>query len=84
MVNVWSTTKEGFVLKTHFLYKKKKKKKKAIFSKIVSQSKEFLGLIQAPNISKYISRNGGATIKTSRKTAHDKVFYFGAKRPFLP
>ncbi len=27
----------------------------------------------------------GATIKASRKTAHDKVFFnFGAKRPFFP
>ncbi len=41
--------------------------------------------MQAPNISKHISRNGGATIKASRKTAHDKVFFnFGAKRPFFP
>ncbi len=41
----------------------------------MSQSKDFFGLIQAPNISKHISRNGGATIKASRKTAHDKVFF---------
>ncbi len=33
------------------------------------------GLIQATNMSKHISRNGGATIKASRKTAHDKVFF---------
>ncbi len=33
------------------------------------------GLIQAPNISKHISRNRGATIKASRKTIHDKVFF---------
>ncbi len=31
------------------------------------------GLIQAANISKHISRNGGVTIKASRKTSHDKV-----------
>ncbi len=37
-------------------------------------------LIQAPNMSKHISRNGGATIKASRKTAHDKVVYFGGKK----
>ncbi len=42
------------------------------------------GLIQAPNMSKHISRNGGATIKASRKTAYDKVFYLGAERPFFP
>ncbi len=40
------------------------------------QSKDFFGLVQAPYISKHISRNGGATIKGSRKTAHDKVFFF--------
>ncbi len=47
------------------------------------QSKDFFWLIQAPYISKHIPRNGGATIKASRKTAHDKDFYFGAKRPFF-
>ncbi len=49
----------------------------------MSQSKAFFWLIQAPNISKHISRNGRATIKASRKTAHDKTNYFGAKMPFL-
>ncbi len=50
----------------------------------MSQSKDFFGLIQASYISKHISRNGGATIKASRKTAHDKVFLnFEAKRPFF-
>ncbi len=49
----------------------------------MSQSKEFYGIIQAPNIFKHISTNVGATIKASRKTAHDNVFYFGAKRPFF-
>ncbi len=44
------------------------------------QSKDFFGLIQAPYISKHISRNGGATIKASRKTAHDKVFLFCDKK----
>ncbi len=62
-------TKKSFVLKTHF------SQKNAIFSKIMSQSKDFFGLFQAPYISKHISRNGGATIKVSRKTAHDKVFF---------
>ncbi len=42
------------------------------------------GLIQAPNMSKHISRNRGATIKASQKTAHDKVYYFGAKGQFFP
>ncbi len=41
----------------------------------MSQLKDVFGLIQAPNISKHISRNGGATIKAYRKTAHDKVFF---------
>ncbi len=54
----------------------------------MSQSKDFFLLIQAPYISKHISRNEGATIKASRKTAHDKVFLFwicwGKKAIFLP
>ncbi len=49
----------------------------------MSQSKDFWGLIQAPYISKHIYRNGGATIKAPRKTDHDSLFYFGAKRPFF-
>ncbi len=57
-----------------FVFKKTVFANNAIFSKIMSQSKDCFWLIQAPNISKYISRNGGATIKASRKTAHDKVF----------
>ncbi len=36
------------------------------------------------NMSKHISRNRGATIKASQKTAHDKVYYFGAKGQFFP
>ncbi len=40
----------------------------------MSQSKDFFWLIQAPNISKNISRNGRATIKASQKTTHNKVF----------
>ncbi len=51
-----------------------------VFSKIMSQSKDFFWLIQARYISKHISRNGGATIKASRKTAHDKVFLFWGKK----
>ncbi len=50
----------------------------------MSQSKDFFWLIQAPYISKHISRNGGATIKASRKTAHDNFFLIlGQKRPFF-
>ncbi len=37
-------------------------------------------LIQAPYISKHISRNVAATIKASRKTAHDKVVLFWGKK----
>ncbi len=70
-------TKKSFCFKNPFFAKN------AIFSKIMSQSKDNFWIIQAPYISKHISRNGGATIKASRKTAPDKVFYFGAKRPFL-
>ncbi len=57
--------------------------KNALFSIIMSQSKDFFWLIQAPNISKHISRNRGATIKAFQKAAHNKVFHFGAKRPFF-
>ncbi len=50
----------------------------------MSQSKDLFWLIQAPNISKHISRNGGATIKASQKTAHDKVFFIlGQKGHFF-
>ncbi len=38
----------------------------------MSQLKDLFWLIQAPNISKHISRNGGATIKASRKIGYDK------------
>ncbi len=70
---------------TKNLYLKKVFANNAIFSKIMSQSKDFFWLIQAPNIFKYISRNGGATIKASRKTAHDKVFFIlGQKGHFPP
>ncbi len=59
---------------TKNLYLKKVFANNAIFSKIMSQSKDFFWLIPDPNISKHISRNGGATIKASRKTAHDNFF----------
>ncbi len=78
MVNVWSMTKKNCFKNLFFA-------KNAIFSKIMSQSKDFFWLIQAPYISKHISRNGGATTKASRKTAHDNFFYiFGRKGHFLP
>ncbi len=49
------------------------------------QSKDFFWFIQTANISKHISRNGGATINASRKTAHDKVFFIlGQKGHFVP
>ncbi len=49
------------------------------------ESKYLFWLFQAPYISKHISRNGGATIKASRKTAHDKVFFIlGHKGHFFP
>ncbi len=36
-------------------------------------------------MSKQISRNGGTTIKASRKTAHEKVFFIlGQKGHFFP
>ncbi len=58
-----------FVLKTHFL------KKMYYFLKTMLQSKMFFGLIQVPNTSKHIYRNKVATMKASRKTAHNKVFF---------
>ncbi len=42
----------------------------------------FGGLIQAPNMSKHISRNGEATIEASRKIAHDKVFFILGQKGF--
>ncbi len=64
---------------TKNLYFKKVFANNAIFSTIMSQSKDFFGLVQAPNISKHISRNGGATIKASRKTAHEFFKFWGKK-----
>ncbi len=65
------------------MYLKKVFAKNAIFSKIMSQSKQFFELTQAPNISMHISRNGGATLKTSRKTAHGNVFLFWGNKAIL-
>ncbi len=63
-----------------FLFKKTVFANNAIFSKIMSQSKEFFGLIQAPNISKHISRNGGATIRLLEKQLTIKFFLFWGKK----
>ncbi len=72
VVNIRSMTKKKFCDKNPF-------------SKTTVPNKTFLGLVQAPNMSKYISRNRGATIKASRKTAHDKVFLiFDQKGHFFP
>ncbi len=69
---------------TKILYLKKVFANNPIFSKIMYQSKDFFWFIQTANISKHISRNGGATIKASLKADHYKgFFYFGAKRPFF-
>ncbi len=76
MVNVWSMTKKSFCVKKPFFTKN------ALFSKIMSQIKRIVWLIQAPNISKHVSRNGGATVKASQKQLMTKSFYFAAKRPF--
>ncbi len=66
--SIGSMAKKRFgVNKKHFLAKN------ALFSKKnISQTKIFFGLIQAPNMSKHISRNRWATVKASQKTAHDK------------
>ncbi len=74
VVNIRSMTKKGFMLK--MLY----------FLKIMSQTILFLS-IQAPNMSKHISRNKEAIIKASRlleKQLMIKKKIFQAKRPFLP
>ncbi len=49
----------------------------------MSELEIFLYLTQAPNTSKQISRNKGATKKVSRKTVYDKVLNLLAKRPFF-
>ncbi len=67
-------TTSSIILDQDFVFKKTVFANNAIFSKIMSQLKDIFWLIQAPNISKHISSNGWATIKDSRKTAHDKVF----------
>ncbi len=40
----------------------------------MSELKIFFRIIQATNIYKHISRNIGATMISSKKLAHDKVF----------
>ncbi len=69
---------------TKILYLKKVFANNAMFSKIMAQSKDCFLLIQVPNISKHISRNGGATIKASRKTAHDNVFLILGQKDIFP
>ncbi len=59
---------------TKILYLKKVFAKFAIFSIKMSESKIFFRLTQATHTYKHISRNIGATMKTSRKLDHDKVF----------
>ncbi len=66
-----------------FVFEKTVFANNSIFSKIMSQSKDFFWLIQAPYISKHISRNGGAPIKASRITAHDKFGGGGQKGHFF-
>ncbi len=68
---------------TKNLYLKKVFAKNAIFSKIMSQSKELFWLIQAPNTAMQIYRNKRAIKKASRKTVYDKVFKVLAKRSLL-
>ncbi len=77
MVNVWSMTKKSFCFKNPFFAKN------AIFSKIMPQSKDLFWLIQAPYISKHISRNGGATILEKQLTT---TFFLilGQKAIFFP
>ncbi len=67
-------TTPSLIQEQDFPFKKTVFANNAILAKIMSQSKDFFLLIQAPYISKHISRNVGATFKASRKIAHDKVF----------
>ncbi len=67
---------------TKILYLKKLFAKIAIFSIKMSESKIFFRLSQATNTCKHISRSIGATMKASRKLAHDKVFNFFPKKAF--
>ncbi len=53
---------------THFFFFNALLVKKKCYNR-----KYFWGLIQAPNTSKYITRNKVATMKDSRKTAHKNV-----------
>ncbi len=69
VVNIRSMTKKTFCVKNPFLAKN------AIFSKNKVQNKEFLGSIQAPNMSKHISRNRGATFKLLEKQLMTKFFF---------
>ncbi len=46
----------------------------------MSESKIFFRLTQATNTYNHISRNIEATMTTSRKLAHDKVFIFFHKK----
>ncbi len=48
----------------------------------MSQSKDYFWLIQAPFMSKHISRNGGATIKTSQKKKKKKKLFWGKRAIF--
>ncbi len=78
MVNISSMTKKRFCVKKIFFAKSLYFLKKKMSQQIL------LGLIQALNMSKHISRNRGATIKASRKIVHGKVFLnFGTNRPFF-
>ncbi len=48
-------------------------------------TKKIFVLIPAPNMFKHISRNNGATIKASQKTAHDNFFLIlGQNSHFFP
>ncbi len=69
-------TKKTFCVKKIFFAKN------ALFSKKKFKT-IFFGLIQAPNMSKHISRNSGATIKASRKTAHKNVLFILGQKGHL-
>ncbi len=69
---------------TMFCVKKTSFAKTAVSCLKMSELEIFLWLTQAPNTLMQIYRNTGATIKASKKTAHDKTFGGGGKRDIFP
>ncbi len=69
--------RKRLMLKAHFF------PKNAPFSP-QNKPNTFVLLMPAPNMSKHISRNRGATINASQKTADNKDFLFWDKKAISP